>query len=40
MVHGGEKFASSVVITEEVKNAVAECNELAPLHQPGKFDRC
>ncbi|MCU6747577.1 MULTISPECIES: acetate kinase [Lachnospiraceae] len=37
MVHGGEKFASSVVITEEVKNAVAECNELAPLHNPANL---
>ena len=32
IVHGGEKFASSVVITEEVKKAVEECNDLAPLH--------
>ena len=30
VVHGGEKFASSVIITEEVKKAVTECNELAP----------
>ena len=37
MVHGGEKFASSVVITEEVKKAVAECNELAPLHNPANL---
>ena len=34
IVHGGEKFASSVVITDEVKKAVEECNELAPLPQP------
>ena len=32
LVHGGEKFASSVVITDEVKKAVEECNDLAPLH--------
>ena len=37
MVHGGEKFASSVIITEEVKKAVAECNELAPLHNPANL---
>ena len=34
IVHGGEKFASSVVITEEVIKAVEECNDLAPLHNP------
>lgn len=37
MVHGGEKFSSSVVITDEVKNAVAECNDLAPLHNPANL---
>ena len=37
MVHGGEKFSSSVVITDEVKKAVAECNELAPLHNPANL---
>ena len=37
MVHGGEKFASSVIITEEVKKAVAECNDLAPLHNPANL---
>ena len=34
MVHGGEKFASSVVITDEVMKAIEECNDLAPLHNP------
>ena len=34
VVHGGEKFASSAIITEEMKKAVEECNELAPLHNP------
>jgi len=34
VVHGGEKFASSAVITEEMKKAVEECNDLAPLHNP------
>ena len=37
LVHGGEKFASSVVITEEVKKAVEECNDLAPLHNPANL---
>lgn len=37
MVHGGEKFASSVVITDEVKAAVTECNDLAPLHNPANL---
>lgn len=37
IVHGGEKFASSVVITEEVKRAVEECNDLAPLHNPANL---
>ena len=43
IVHGGEKFASSVVITEEVKKAVEECNDLAPLHNPANligFEAC
>ena len=34
VVHGGEKFAKSVVVTPEVKAAIAECNDLAPLHNP------
>jgi len=34
VVHGGEYFSSSVIITEEVKNAVKECADLAPLHNP------
>ena len=32
VVHGGEKFASSVIITEEVEEAMRKCSELAPLH--------
>ena len=32
VVHGGEKFAKSVVVTPEVKAAIAECNDLAALH--------
>ena len=37
IVHGGEKFASSVVIDEEVLKAVEECNDLAPLHNPANL---
>ncbi|MCD8336481.1 MAG: acetate kinase [Lachnospiraceae bacterium] len=37
VVHGGEKFASSVVITDEVIAAVEECNDLAPLHNPANL---
>ena len=34
VVHGGEKFASSTIITDEVIKVIEECNELAPLHNP------
>ena len=34
VVHGGEKFASSVLITQDVVNMIRECIELAPLHNP------
>lgn len=37
VVHGGEKFASSVVITDEVMKAIEECNDLAPLHTPANL---
>ncbi len=37
IVHGGEKFASSAVITDEMLAAVAECNDLAPLHNPANL---
>ena len=37
VVHGGEKFASSVVITDEVLQAIVECNDLAPLHNPANL---
>ena len=37
IVHGGEKFASSVIITEEVLKQVEDCNELAPLHNPANL---
>ena len=37
VVHGGEKFAKSVVITDEVMKAIEECNDLAPLHNPANL---
>lgn len=37
VVHGGEKFASSVIINDEVMKAIEECNELAPLHNPANL---
>ena len=37
VVHGGEKFTSSVVIDEEVIAGVEECNPLAPLHNPANL---
>lgn len=37
VVHGGEKFATSTIITEEVFKAIEECNDLAPLHNPANL---
>ena len=37
LVHGGEKFTGSVVITKEVIDAMKECNDLAPLHNPANL---
>ncbi len=34
VVHAGEKYASSVLITEDVMAALEECIDLAPLHNP------
>jgi acetate kinase len=34
VVHGGEKFQDSVLITNEVIDKVKECIDLAPLHNP------
>mgnify|MGYP005844515679 CR=1 FL=1 len=34
VVHGGEKFASSVLVTDEVEAMIEECVVLAPLHNP------
>ena len=38
VVHGGEKFASSVLITQEVIDKVIECSEFAPLHNPANLE--
>lgn len=37
MVHGGEKFSESVLLTPEVLEAFTVCNDLAPLHNPANL---
>ena len=37
LVHGGEEFASSVLINQDVINKVIECSDLAPLHNPANL---
>ena len=37
MVHGGEKFNKSVLLTPDVLEAFAACNDLAPLHNPANL---
>lgn len=37
VVHGGEEFACSAVITDEMIKAVESCNDLAPLHNPANL---
>ena len=37
VVHGGEKFAASALITDEMIKVVEECNDLAPLHNPANI---
>ena len=37
VVHGGEKFSKSVLITDEVMAGIEECNDLAPLHNPANI---
>ena len=37
MVHGGEKFTESALLTPEVLKAFEECNDLAPLHNPANL---
>ncbi len=43
VVHGGENFHDSVIVTNEVKNNIHECSALAPLHNPpnlGGIEAC
>ena len=37
VVHGGEAFTSSVVVTDEVKAGIEACCDLAPLHNPANL---
>lgn len=37
IVHGGEKFAGSVVLTDEVMKEIEACSDLAPLHNPANL---
>ena len=37
VVHGGEKFAKSVLIDEDVIREIESCNDLAPLHNPANI---
>ena len=37
VVHGAEKFTESVVITDEVKDMIRQCYDLAPLHNPANM---
>ncbi|MDI9584307.1 MAG: acetate kinase [Acidobacteriota bacterium] len=37
VVHGGEKFSESVLISEPVIDAVEDCNKFAPLHNPANL---
>ncbi|HKM34892.1 MAG TPA: acetate kinase [Lachnospiraceae bacterium] len=37
IVHGGEKFAQATIINPEVIEAITECNDLAPLHNPANL---
>ncbi len=37
VVHGGEKFAESVLITDDVLKQIEACNDLAPLHNPANL---
>lgn len=37
IVHGGEAFAGSVILTEDVMEAISACSDLAPLHNPANL---
>ncbi|HEY8805893.1 MAG TPA: acetate kinase [Clostridium sp.] len=38
VVHGGEKYAKSIILNEEVMKGLEECTKLAPLHNPANID--
>ncbi len=38
VVHGGEKFTESAIITDEVLKGIEDCIELAPLHNPANIN--
>jgi len=38
IVHGGERFSESAIITPEIKRAIEACTELAPLHNPPSLE--
>lgn len=38
IVHGGDKFSKSVMVTDEVKEGLKECFSIAPLHTPGHYE--
>ena len=37
VLHGGEKFSGSVLVTEDVKAAIRECFKFGPLHNPANL---
>ena len=37
VVHGAEKFSKSVLITDEVKEMIKQCYDIAPLHNPANM---
>ncbi|MBR5337232.1 MAG: acetate kinase [Lachnospiraceae bacterium] len=37
VVHGGERFTKSAVLTDDVIKGIEECNDLAPLHNPANL---
>ena len=38
IVHGGDKFSKSVLVSEEVKDGLKKCFTIAPLHTPGHYE--
>ncbi len=37
VVHGGERFAKSILVDDDVKSGIEDCMELAPLHNPANL---